>query len=81
MTVNYRWKPGWKTHPGAGLLTCLEKEDWELNFRVEVKKSIEARLELLLDLLLAAFEHVHRDVRLVAIVQFQGCVAHLGNFI
>src|SRR5579863_3175345 len=51
-----------------------------LYFGVEIEKSIEAGLELLLDLLFAAFEYVHGDVRLASIFQLQGCIGHFGDF-
>jgi hypothetical protein len=69
MTVNYRSWAG-----GKGLAANLD-------FGVEIKKSVKARLELLFDLFFAAFKDVHGDVRLASVVQLQGCVAHLGNFI
>ncbi len=50
---------------------------WVLNLGVEVEEGVEAHFELGLDLLAAAFEDVHGDARLVAILQGDWSVAHL----
>jgi hypothetical protein len=51
-----------------------------LNLRVEIEESLEAGFQLLLDVFLAAFEHVHGHVRVAAIFQFDRGFAHLLDF-
>jgi len=51
-----------------------------LNFRVEVEEGLQARLQLLLDFFLAAFEHVHGDVGFASVLELESCVADFGDF-
>ena len=39
-----------------------------LNLWIEIEESLQARLQLFLNVLLAAFEHVHGDVRFAAVL-------------
>jgi hypothetical protein len=48
----------------------------ELNLGVEVEEGVEAHLELLFDLFTAAFEDVHGDACLVAILQGDWSITH-----
>ena len=43
-----------------------------LNFRVEVEEGVQAHAQLGLDLITAPFQHVHCDVRFVAVFQLDG---------
>src|SRR4051794_6468018 len=52
-----------------------------LDFRVEVEKRRQAGSQLFLDIFLAALEHVHGDVRLVAVLQFDGSLAYFDDLI
>ena len=47
-----------------------------LDLGVEVEEGVEAHFELPFDLLAAAFEDVHGDTRLVAVLQGDWSVAH-----
>ena len=46
----------------------------------EIKERFQAGLQLLLDLFLAAFEHVHGDVSFTSVLELESCVADLGDF-
>ena len=48
-----------------------------LDLRIEVEERVDAQPQLRLDLLAAAFQHMHRDVSLVAVLQRYGRLAHL----
>jgi hypothetical protein len=50
------------------------------NLRIEIEKGVEAVLQLLFDFLLAAFEHVHGDVRLIPVLQFESRIPYFGDF-
>lgn len=49
---------------------------WPLDFGIEIEEGIDAHAELSFDLFAAAFEDVHGNVGLVAIVQGYGRFAH-----
>ena len=50
------------------------------DLRVEVEERVEALLELLLDLLARALQHVHGDVGLVPVGQLERRVLNLSDF-
>jgi hypothetical protein len=47
-----------------------------LDLGVEVEEGVDTQLQLRLNLFPAALEHVHRAVRLIAVLQGKCCVAH-----
>src|SRR5450432_2641184 len=76
--LNYRWnlctRTRWPRLPGFLRRLAVS------NFGIEIEKCVQAGLELLLDLILAALKHMHGDVRLAAVFQLQGCVLNFGDF-
>ena len=58
----------------------LRQHGLRSDFRVEIEKCVKALLELGLDLFARAFKHVHGDVCLVAVCQFEGGVVDLKDF-
>src|SRR5579875_1162323 len=52
-----------------------------LDLRVEVEEGVEAHAQLRLDLLAAAFEHVHGYMRFVAVLEFDASFADRCDFI
>lgn len=51
------------------------------NLRVEIEECFETCLQLFLNLILAAFEHMHSDVRLAAIFEFYGRIPQFSNLL
>jgi hypothetical protein len=52
-----------------------------LSFRIEVEERFDAEPQLRLDLLAAAFEHMHRHPGLIAVLQLHRSFAHACQFI
>src|SRR5580700_111379 len=52
-----------------------------LNFRIQIEERFQARAQLLLDLFLAAFEHVDGDVRLVPVGKLHRSLPHFGHIL
>jgi len=48
---------------------------------IDVKKGGQTRLKLLFDLVFAAFEGVHGDMRIPSVFQFDGGRAHLRDLV
>ena len=59
---------------GSGRAGAESRDLPRSDLRVEIKESVKALLELRLDLLARALEHVHGDVCLVAIDQLERSV-------
>src|SRR5258708_15914085 len=54
----------------------LRRTPAALNLRVEVEERVQAHLELCLNLLAAAFKHMHRHMGLIALLQGYCRIAH-----
>ena len=52
-----------------------------LDLWIEIEERIQAGLELFLDILFAAFKHVHSHVSFAAVFQLYGCVAHFRHIV
>lgn len=52
-----------------------------LDVRIEIEECLYAQSQLRFDLLAATFQHVHRYVRLVAVLQRHRSLAYRQNFI
>ena len=52
-----------------------------LDLRIQIEERFQAGAQLLLDLFLAAFEHVHGHVRLVSVGELYRSLAHFGNIL
>ena len=50
------------------------------NLRIEIEKGVQAAFELGLDLFARPLDHVHGDMRFVAVGQLKGCVLDFSNF-
>jgi hypothetical protein len=69
--MNYRWK-----------MEARWRRRYKVSdFWIKIEEGVEAGLQLLLDLVFAAFESVHGHVRLMAVVEFQCCIANFGEFV
>ena len=64
-------------------MTCFDTPDRGpgLNLRVKIEECFEAQPKLRLDLFPAALEHMHRDPRLIAVLQCHRSVAYRRNLI
>jgi hypothetical protein len=51
------------------------------NLRIEVEEGLQAGLQLLFYFVLTTFEQVHGYVRLPAVLEFEGRIANLRNFL
>ena len=60
-------------------MSCLSSAPSD--FGIEIKESFQTCAQLLLDFFLAAFEHVHGDVRLSAIGQLYRRLANLDDIL
>lgn len=61
---------------------CWSGEEGKtLNLWIEIEESVDAHTKLGLDLLSAALEHMHSDMRFIAILQRDRCIAHCRDFI
>jgi hypothetical protein len=70
-----------RTRSGIGRGPGADARRLFSDFWVEIEERFQAGLQLLLDVFLAAFEDVHRDVRLVSILELECCVADFDDFI
>src|SRR5438270_1018179 len=52
-----------------------------LDLRIEIEERVQAHLELRLNLLATAFQHMHRHMRLVAVLQCDGRLTDGGDFV
>ena len=52
-----------------------------LDFRIKIEERFQTGLQLLFDLILAAFEHVHGDVRVAAAFQLHGCITDFRDLV
>ncbi len=50
-----------------------------LDLRIQIEERFQAGAQLLLDFFLAAFEHVHGDVRLMSVGKLHRSLAHFGH--
>ena len=67
---------------GESLLEfCTHADERNLNLRIEVEEGVQTHAQLRLNLFPAAFEHMHRDVRLIAVLQLYGRIAHCCNLV
>lgn len=54
---------------------------WNLDLGIEIEERFQTGAQLLFDIFLAAFKHVHGDVCFPAIRQFHRRLPHLGHFL
>jgi hypothetical protein len=64
---------------GESRENALRPAQLPLDLGVEIEERFQACTQLLFDLFLAAFEHVHGDVGLPAILEFDRSLTYLGH--
>ena len=57
--------------------TLVQNPAARLDLRIEVEERVDAHAQLRLDLLPASFQHMHGDMRFIAVLQRYGRLAHL----
>ena len=72
--------PGSRDHPG-GIYIDVNGLAGGSNLGINIEEGFHAIPQLSLNLLLAAFQHVHGDPRCMSVLQFHGSVAYRFDFV